>query len=299
MNIAYIYICHNNPEMLRRVAKALEYKNDMIFVHVDKKTDERPFYEESKECTNIVFLKDRIDNYWGGFNSIIVTIKLLKFAREHGGYSRYVLLQGQDFPLVSAEKIHAFFEENETEYCKAKDITVSKKKGDYMKWAGYWYMDCCSRNPFKMGLRYLFNRINRLGIRYRKGTFDANGEPWHVYKGWAQFALTDSCVNHIISVYENNKAYNKFMKHRFPPDEIYIHTIIHNSPFRNKVSNLPIYNREGKETLLNVTYFEYPDEVTVFKEASEYAWLKETGCLFVRKVNTSSNALLKEIESHF
>ena len=88
------------------------------------------------------------------------------------------------------------------------------------------------------------------------------------------------------------------MKYRFPPDEIYIHTIIHNSPFRNNVSKDVIIRRSGEETLLNLTYFEYPVYVTVFTDKEDYKWLKNTGCLFVRKVNSSSSTLLDEIDKH-
>ena len=88
------------------------------------------------------------------------------------------------------------------------------------------------------------------------------------------------------------------MKHRFPPDEIYIHTIIHNSPFKHKVSKNVIVNRSGAKTLLNLTYFEYPNFVTVFTDKDDYQWLKNTGCLFVRKVNSNSYNLINEIDKN-
>ncbi len=295
-NIAYLYICHNNPDLLGRIAKTLEYNDDAIFVHVDNKVDIAPFIESTKNCSNVHFIKERIDNYWGGFNSIIATMELIRMALTFGNYSRFVLMQGQDYPLFSAKEIHNFFENNDIEYCRAKDITISSNKRDYMKWGGYWQLDGRTKNIFAKGLNFALSRINMVGIKYRSGIFRNNGEKWHIFKGWAQFALTDACVKYILSVYDNNQKFNKYMKHRFPPDEIYIHTIIHNSYFKDKVSNNVIIRRGGEETLLNLTYFEYPASVTVFKETSDYQWLKNTGCLFVRKVNDSSNDLLDEID---
>lgn len=298
-NIAYLYLCHNNPELLGRVAKVLEYSGDKIFVHVDKKVDISPFVEAAKACKNVHFIDDRINNYWGGFNSVIATIRLMREALNCGNFSRFVLLQGQDYPLYSPKEIHTFFDGNDTEYCQAKDITISTDKKDYMKWAGYWYMDSHSKNIFIRGIKFITTLVNRLGIKYRPGVFRTNTETWHVFKGWAQIALTDECVKHIISVYDNTESYNRFIKHRFPPDEIFFHTIIHNSPiFKNKVCNNTIVRRSGEKTLLNLTYFEYPVQVTVFTEASDYQWLKKTGCLFVRKVNESSLALLDEIDKN-
>lgn len=296
--IAYLYICHNNPALLGRVAKALEYGDDAIFVHVDKKVDISSFIESAKNHPNVHFIDNRIKNYWGGFNSIIATIELMRLALNFGNFSRFVLLQGQDYPLFSPKDIHTFFDNNDTEYCKAEDITVSTNKKDYMKWAGYWYMDSSRKNIFAKGLRFALSKINQLGIKYRSGIFHNNKERWHIFKGWAQFALTNACVRHIVSVYDNNKKFNRFIKHRFPPDEIYFHTIIHNSNFKERVCNNEIIRRSGDKTLLNLTYFEYPTSVTVFTEAHDYQWLKNTGCLFVRKVNDTSDALLNEIDKH-
>ena len=294
--IAYIYLCHNNPELLGRAAKALKYKDDAIFVHVDNKVDIEPFIKNAQGCDNVHFNLNRIDNYWGGYHSIIATMETMRMALDQGEFTRFILMQGQDYPLFSPQKIHEFFANNDTEYCRAEDITVSKNKNDYMKWGGYWFNDFPYQNVFLKAARYALNRFNRIGIKYRKGTFKDSQSTWHVYKGWAQFALTRDCVKYILNVYDNNQKFNKFMKHRFPPDEIYVHTIIHNSKYKNKVSRQSIIRRNGEPTLLNLTYFEYPVRVTVYKEKSDYEWLKKTGCLFVRKVNSSSTELLDEID---
>lgn len=295
--IAYIYLCHNNPELLGRVANALKYGEDAIFVHVDNKVDIEPFLMHAKEHSNVFFNMNRINNYWGGFHSIIATMETIRMALKHGAYTRFIVMQGQDYPLFSPKEIHDFFRNNDAEYCQAKDITVSTDKHDYMKWAGYWYLDCAKYSIPRI-FHFAISRFNFLGIKYRKGIFTYGNEAWHVYKGWAQVALTRNCVEHILSIYDNCSEYNRFMKHRFPPDEIYIHTIIHNSKYKDKVAKEIIKRRTGELTRLNLTYFEYPGPVivTVFTEKSDYEWLKKTGCLFVRKVNSSSTALLDEID---
>ena len=116
-NIAYLYICHNNPALLGRVAKVLKYGDDAIFVHVDKRVDISPFIEAAKNHLNVHFTDNRINNYWGGFNSIIATLELMRMALDFGNYTRFVLLQGQDYPIFSPKDIHAFFDDNDIEYC--------------------------------------------------------------------------------------------------------------------------------------------------------------------------------------
>ncbi|MBO5851877.1 MAG: hypothetical protein J6R29_06055 [Clostridia bacterium] len=297
-NIAYLYMCHNNPDQLRRLAKILEYNKDMIFVHVDKKVDKKPFLEATKNCSNVHFVEDRIKNYWGGFNSVIATVKLMKSALDFGDFSRFVFLQGADYPLFSPKEIHLALDNSNVEYCKAKDITNTKHKGHYMIWGGYWCMDCNKNNFFIKCFRFILSRINKLGIKYRPGIFNYNGEKWHIFKGGAPFSITGECAKHIVNIYDGNKKFNKFMKHKWAPDELYFHTIIHNSYFKDNVSKNVIKRRDGSETLLSITYFEYPKEAVIFTKAEDYYWLKNTGCLFVRKVNETSKELLDEIDKN-
>lgn len=93
---------------------------------------------------------------------------------------------------------------------------------------------------------------------------------------------------------------NRYMRHRFPPDEIYIHTIIYNSSFRKQITDYSLVSRKNAEWFseqLNVTYFEYPKNVTIFKRAADYRELLETNGLFFRKATyAESSELLDEID---
>jgi hypothetical protein len=65
-NIAYICLCHQDPLFISRVAKTLCYNNDGFFIHVDRKVDIEPFIFACKELSNVHFVHNRIDNFWGG-----------------------------------------------------------------------------------------------------------------------------------------------------------------------------------------------------------------------------------------
>lgn len=298
LKIAYICMCHIDPDFVARAAKALKYEQDGFFIHVDNKVDITPFVSACEGLDNAHFLQDRIDNYWGGYNSIIATMRTIKYALSMDDYDRFILLQGQDYPLFSPKEIHDFFEAHaDVEFCKAKNISKSKNKKDYMKCCGFWMMDCIP-NFFQKCIRFATVKFNKLGIKYRRATFKNNKQKWDIYQGKAHFALTRDCIEHILNVHENNVKFNKYIKHRFPPDEMYFHTIVHNSPFKEKVSKDVIVTRLGEKTLLNLTYLEYPVYCTVFTKKEDYEWLKNMGCLFVRKVNSTSTELLDEIDKH-
>ena len=296
VRIAYICLCHMDPLFVARACKTVAYKDDAVFIHVDRKVDRKPFEEACKALPHVHFVHDTMKNYWGGFNSLIATMHTLQAAMDYGHFDRFVLLQGQDYPLVSNAQIHDFFaRHSETEFCRALNISHSHHKGEYMKICGYYHLDYrIQNNLLEWFFSKLLNRFNLLGIPYRKRRF----QNWDIYHGWAQFALTNASVKHVLDVYHTNQSYNRYMQHRFPPDELYIPTILYNSPFRDKIMEQPIINRQGNPTILNLTYFEYPTTVTVFKEPEDYQSLRDTGCLFVRKVNSTSSRLLDEIDRH-
>ncbi len=249
---------------------------------------------------NVTFLKNRIDNYWGGFNSIIATMQLMKAAlSDERHFNRLVFLQGKDYPLQSPSYIHSFFDKRRgEEFCKGYNLSISKNAADQMKIRGFWLMD---------GRRTLFKKIvNKtnaiLKIGLRKKRFECQDDIWDIYQGWAQFALTSDCARYILQVYETNVAFNRYMKHRFPPDELYIPTIIRNSSFSKNISDYSLTPRKGAQwssPYLNLTYFEYPIVVDFFDKKQDYEELKKTGALFFRKVRLpEGKELLDEIDYH-
>lgn len=302
-NIAYILLCHDEPETVAKICEALKYDNDKVFMHVDKKVKIEPFLSAIEHLDNVYIVKDRIENYWGGFNSICATMATVKEAINNGKYSRFVLIQGKDYPLFSCKKIHDFFDNNpQVEFCKGYNISVSSDPKDYMRVCGYWDMDFDSR---KFTLRLLVRKVvtilnTRINVKYRKSLFvNDNGEKWNVFKGWAQFSLTNKCMSYILDVYENNQAFNNFMKHRFPPDEMYFQTIIYNSVFKENVSTNEIKFTDGSkwnDPYLNLTYFEYPDYIKEFVLKEDADAVRNTGCLFVRKVTSKSGEFIHELE---
>ena len=107
------------------------------------------------------------------------------------------------------------------EYISAQNITAQKEKTS-MKCYGYWIMDDVDRFPNNF-LNKIFSGINKFGFRYRRGFYynKKNRIKMDVYWGWAQFALTRKCVQYILDVYNNDNCYNNYMRHLFPPDELY------------------------------------------------------------------------------
>ena len=78
------------------------------------------------------------------------------------------------------------------------------------------------------------------------------------------------------------------------PDEEYFHTVVHNSHFKE---NCIKYNEPEQRWLVNwrnLTYFEFPREVTVLTKA-DYKKLKDQPDLFCRKVRSEVSGGLLDL----
>lgn len=67
MNHLFIIQAHNKPEILARITKRLEAPNHFFYIHIDKKSDIKPFKKCLADVRNIDWCEDiRIKIYWGG-----------------------------------------------------------------------------------------------------------------------------------------------------------------------------------------------------------------------------------------
>ena len=112
MRFAYLIMAHINHEQLLKLLKLLDYSNNDIYLHIDKKSD----------CFNIKEIRDSIklasihiykkyDVLWATMSQTECQVFLLNEAvKIYHDY--YHLLSGQDLPIKSCEYIEKFFKKN-------------------------------------------------------------------------------------------------------------------------------------------------------------------------------------------
>ena len=229
---AYLIIAHNNFYILEKLLSLLDNEKNDIYVHIDKKVKNFDFNYFTKICckSNLKFI-NRIKVYWGGYSQVQCELNLLKKAIENN-YEYYHLLSGVDLPIKSQSYIHDFFDKYKgIEFVRFTNNTwdferVSKKHflSNYMKVSNN--IQSCI---YKVTNKFVFKFINKDGYNYTK-----KFEGYKFMKGDQWFSITNECAHYIC---KNEKLIRRMFKYAVGPDEHFIHTILYNSEFKEKLSN--------------------------------------------------------------
>jgi len=304
MKIAFLNLCHTDPELVARAASKLtQHENIDMYIHVDLKTDIEPFLSALSNVPQVYFIKERFKLYWGGFNAVRATVAMLRQAlASQKNYDYFIIFQNLDYPIRTNRQIISFFSEHKgTEFIRGCNIArtndwhYARKYKIYNKRDDDFYLKKHSKP--RMYMRYINMLLKSFGTAFFNGVISEGDNNYELHYGAAQWAVTRELANHFVEFYDTHPKFNSIMKHIQFPDETYFHTITHNSLFKY---NCVKYDEDVKRWLVNwrnLHYFEYPGEITVMCE-KDFDKIINEDALFIRKVKTGvSEKLLDRIDS--
>lgn len=237
MKHAYLIITHKKTPVLEKCIQLLDSTNSDIYIHVDAKQKKFDFDKISKLVfySKVIFT-ERIKVYWGDYSQVQSELILLKTAIK-GKYDYYHLLSGQDMPLKSNQEIDRFFQKHKgKEYvtidnagkpCEAIDeggvFSLYNRLALYHLGIKGW-----RKNKLYKGLEYISILLqNKIGID-RIRNLGCN-----IYYGSNWFSITNLCAKYVVS--QEKQIEGLFGKYTRCSDELFLQTVLMNSPFRNKV----------------------------------------------------------------
>lgn len=271
MKIAYLLLCHKNPEQINRLIKMLDAPDCYFVVHVDKKSDGLNISRKD----NVVFVEDafRVDVRWATISMIEATFELLKRAFQLGvHFDYYCLISGQDFPVKNNEFIHKYLEENNganfievLEHTNPLFIRYSKRNAIY--YPNWMFSRKTSVKVLKKIYIYLTGGYSRTSSLWRRKYLDdvqfEYGAQW--------WCLTNEVVQWIFEYYQKNGL--QLFLNSMTPDECVFQTLFMMSPFRESRKN-------------KITFFEWDkngNNPRLIVEEDIPILLNMKDCLFARK----------------
>ncbi len=249
---AIVILCHGNIESLVELISFFDM-DFTIYVHIDRKytlsEDERNRIVSAHPLVRI-FSKYRV--YWGGISVLRAELFLMKRIWENENIDYLHLLSGEDYPIKSLSEIKAFFADNYgSEFLNYHRIPFRKwEEGTYRRFEIYRLNDFLSYRSEK-GKR-IIDRFNSFQIRHGIKRRIPDQFPV-LYGGSNWMSISNTCLGYICGQHSKNKRFYRRLRYTFAPDEVYFHTLIMNSPFKEKAvddnKRLIIWDKVGNGPL--------------------------------------------------
>ena len=285
--LCYIIMCHNDPEHLGRLIRALDDAADFI-VHVDARSDIRPFQRAAPQA-NVRWVANRLAIGWAAISQLKGIMQMIELALEGGPYLKIVHLSGSCYPIKDTGTIYRYFAEDpEREHIRYFNMLTSN---DHYRSLIFrkWFKEPNYRGG-NTALRYADKGIRRVLTALKlPNRWDTSVVP-HFGSNW--FGLTPACAQYVIDYAAAHPAYWDMNHYTFSPDEHFIHTIVANSRFDKKADGLQPFTGRGTYKMANF-HIIHPSLSKWYTEA-DMDELRQTDKLFVRKVNSATGALLRD-----
>ena len=224
MKIAYLILAHRNPRLIQKAVETLSCAGATFFIHIDAKFPLEPF--QSIRGENVFFLEDRRSVYWGEFSQTEAIFHLMRHALAAGQFDYFVLMSGSDFPLRSGNYIQNFLQANQG----GEFITLFKLPAPGMPLARINTIRHATTNPMR---RFIFRALAKCGLVL--GDFHKSCPGLEPYSGHTWWALSRTACEHILNFRASRPEVARFFATTHASDEMFIHTILGNSPFKENL----------------------------------------------------------------
>lgn len=283
MKHAYLIIAHAEFGLLENLLSVLDYPNNDLFVHIDKKVEYSIAYRPKHSNLFIIPDDKRVDVRWGEDSLIHSELVLYRYAQEKGVYDYYHLISGIDMPIKSQKYIHDFFEMNKG----VEFIGLTRDAPDVEERLRYYHFLIQGK-----GLPFFEKWIKRL---IHRGVLDMqkwlhmkrDNQAWTLLaKGTEWCSLTHAAVQYLLA---QESLIRDCFVYTFACDEVYKQTLLMNSPFANH-----LYNKEN-EGIGCVRLIDWQRGYPYVWTMNDWDELMGSDLLFARKFSSQHMDLLDKL----
>lgn len=289
-DLAFLVLAHTDPVQVGRLCRALDHRA-RIFVHLDAKTDIRPFLAQPLP-PSVTFIADRVRVSWAAYSQVDATLKLMRAALDSGHtFSHLVMLSGLDYPIKPIAALHEHLNRHAThEFIRFVDATHTHYR---VYFEHYWFLET------HRGVHPKLDRALRHGLGRALRPFVKKPRPAEVKQvcwGSAYWALTPACAAHILAHAGSQPAFVRWARSSFAVDEHFFHTIVANSAFLAACDGLRPY--EGNKTYQTASLHVIHESMRKVFTDNDLPELRQSDKFFVRKVMSgASDTLVNRLDA--
>ena len=234
MRHAILLICCNPLEEISQLVDCFDEDFD-IFIHYDKKikiiASELELFLTAHP--RIRFFSD-YKLRWGGMPIVKVELTMLRRIVDTAQYGYIHIISGNDRPIKSMSQIKAFFNRySGNEFVGCFPLPDYRwEHGTYARFDIYRLNDWFDyRKPFG---RRLIDFVNNLQIRLNVHR-SVPRQVARLYGGSTWMSITGNCARYIVDNLHIYRPLLRRLKCTFAPDEVFLPSLIMNSPFGEHV----------------------------------------------------------------
>ena len=237
MRIAYLILTHSMPDHLGRLIGALRDEGVRTFVHVDGKVSIAPFLPH--RAADVEFLDRRIDVYWGQWQMVEATLRLMARAVEVSDPDYLVLLSGSCYPIRSRRYIRGLLGDSNHLFMnsvsmpdEASHKPLSRLERFRLRSDQSWLENAVRAAPIMAHGPWPGRPFSRRWLLTRDWRAEMRLAP---YAGSSWWALPSDAARYVLDVADRQRDIVRFFENTRSPDESFFQTILANSDFAPRI----------------------------------------------------------------
>ena len=282
VKIAFILLCHKDPDAIIKQAERLTAAGDCMAIHFDARA--RPEqYRRLREALdpnpNVVFAKKRIRCGWGEWSLVQASLNAVRAAVEaFPRATHFYMLSGDCMAIKSHRYAHALLEAEDVDYIESFDFFES----DWIK---------TGMKKDRLIYRHYFNERTQprrfytsYQLQQRFGMTREIPADIQVMIGSQWWCLRRRTIEWVLDFTRERRDVMRFFRSTWIPDETFFQTVV-----RHLVPGDEIRSR----TLTFLMFSDYGMPVTFFND--HYDLLLSQDFLFARKISPEARELKRRL----
>ncbi|NNE52444.1 MAG: glycosyl transferase, partial [Sulfitobacter sp.] len=280
--IAYILLCHKDPQAIIRQAERLTVVGDYMAIHFDASASKEHYTEIRSALAdnpNVTFAQKRVRCGWGEWSLVQATLNAVTSAVEaFPRATHFYMLSGDCMAIKSAEYTHQYLDENDADFIESFDYFES----DWIKTG--WreerliYRHYVNERERKKLFYFLFEAQKRLGLQR------AIPADLQIMIGSQWWCLRRQTIEAVLEFARKRRDVVRFFRTTWIPDETFFQTLV-----RHLVPGKEIQSR----TLTFLMFTDYGMPVTFYND--HYELLLSQDYLFARKISPEAQDLKRRL----
>ncbi|MGB3147010.1 MAG: DUF5928 domain-containing protein [Paracoccaceae bacterium] len=284
VQIAYILLCHKDPEAIVRQANHLTSQGDVMAIHFDRRAGDRKYRTIRAALADnprVTFAKKRIKCGWGEWSLVAASLHAIRAAeRAFPAATHFYMISGDCMPIKTAEHIHQRLAAADVDYIESFDFFDS----DWIK-TGMKEDRLIYRHFFnERGAKRLFDTSYRL--QKHLGLKRAVPDGLQVMIGSQWWCFRRKTVEAILDYCDRRRDVVRFFRTTWIPDETFFQTLVRQVvPARQIRCRTPTF----------LMFSDYGMPINFYND--QHDLLLAQDYLFARKISAEADELKARLEA--